>query len=128
MTVASTQTLFDHTLKKAIDTPGTTGAAVYLKDPERAVLLLAAALGQRAASGAPWPGEIAWADGGAAAEPLTDVETDQTTLTVPLLLGEDEIGAVVVSASRHAPIPHSHGCGVGRRLRSGSMLKAWRRA
>ena len=98
MTVASTQTLFDHTLKKAIDTPGTTGAAVYLKDPERAVLLLAAALGQRAASGAPWPGEIAWADGGAAAEPLTDVETDQTTLTVPLLLGEDEIGAVVVSA------------------------------
>ena len=98
MTVASTHTLFDHTLKKAIDTPGTTGAAVYLKDPERAVLLLAAALGQRAASGAPWPGEIAWADGGAAAEPLTDVETDQTTLTVPLLLGEDEIGAVVVSA------------------------------
>jgi hypothetical protein len=98
VTVATTQTLFDHALKKAIDTPGATGAAVYLKDPERAVLLLAAALGQCAANGAPWPGEIAWANGAAAAEPLTAVETDQTTLTVPLLLGEDEIGAVVVSA------------------------------
>jgi hypothetical protein len=97
MTVATTQTLFDQALEKAIHTSEATGAAVYLKDPERAVLLVAAARGQRAAHGAPWPGEIAWANGATAMEPLTEVETDQITLTVPLLLGEDEIGAVVVS-------------------------------
>jgi hypothetical protein len=97
VTVATSQRLFDHALEKVIDMPGATGAAVYLKDTERAVLLLAAARGERAAHGAPWPGEIAWANGAAAAEPVTEVDTDQTTLTVPLLLGEDEIGAVVVS-------------------------------
>ena len=90
MTDAATHTLFDVALKKVIDTVGATGAAVYLGDPDRPLLRLAAAQGSRAADDAPWPVEKAW-------EPLTEVDNDGTTLSVPLLLGEDEVGTVVVS-------------------------------
>ena len=90
MTDAATHTLFDVALKKVIDTVGATGAAVYLGDPDRPLLRLAAAQGSRAADDAPWPVEKAW-------EPLTEVDRDGTTLSVPLLLGEDEVGTVVVS-------------------------------
>src|SRR5204862_377915 len=82
-------------------TLGAAGAAVYLGDPDRPVLRLAATLGQRAADGAPWPVEMAWGKGsagGGAAEPVTEVENDRAMLTVPLLLGEDEVGAVIVSS------------------------------
>ena len=95
MTNAATHTVFDDALKKVIDTVGATGAAVYLGDPDRPVLRLAAAQGSRAADDAPWPVEKAW-------EPLTEVENDGTTLSVPLLLGEDEVGTVVVSAGSRA--------------------------
>ena len=101
MTAAATHTLFDGILKKAIDTLGAAGAAVYLGDPDRPVLRLAATLGQRAADGAPWPVEMAWGKGsagGGAAEPVTEVENDRAMLTVPLLLGDDEIGTVIVSS------------------------------
>ena len=90
MTDAATHTLFDVALKKVIDTVGATGAAVYLGDPDRPLLRLAAAQGSRAADDAPWPVEKAW-------EPLTEVDNDGTTLSVPLLLGEDEVGTVVVA-------------------------------
>ena len=90
MTDAATHTLFDVALKKVIDTVGATGAAVYLGDPDRPLLRLAAAQGSRAADDAPWPVEKAW-------EPLTEVDNDGTTLSVPLLLGENEVGTVVVS-------------------------------
>ena len=90
MTDAATHTLFDVALKKVIDTVGATGAAVYLGDPDRPLLRLAAAQGSRAADDAPWPVEKAW-------EPLTEVDNDGTTLSMPLLLGEDEVGTVVVS-------------------------------
>ena len=101
MTAAAAHTLFDAILKKSIDTLGAAGAAVYLGDPDRPVLRLAATLGQRAADGAPWPVEMAWGKGsagGGAAEPVTEVENDRAMLTVPLLLGEDEVGAVIVSS------------------------------
>jgi len=95
VTNAATHTVFDDALKKVIDTVGATGAAVYLGDPDRPLLRLAAAQGSRAADDAPWPVEKAW-------EPLTEVENDGTTLSVPLLLGEDEVGTVVVSAGSRA--------------------------
>ena len=63
MTDAATHTLFDVALKKVIDTVGATGAAVYLGDPDRPLLRLAAAQGSRAADDAPWPVEKAWASG-----------------------------------------------------------------
>ena len=90
MTDAATHTLFDVALKKVIDTVGATGAAVYLGDPDRPLLRLAAAQGSRAADDASWPVEKAW-------EPLTEVDNDGTTLSMPLLLGEDELGTVVVA-------------------------------
>jgi len=43
VTDAATHTLFDVALKKVIDTVGATGAAVYLGDPDRPLLRLAAA-------------------------------------------------------------------------------------
>src|SRR5262249_14039875 len=76
-----------------------TGGAVYLGDPERSVLKLAAAVGQRATSDASWPTEMSW--GNDAAKRLTEVKHDRTLLTVPLLLGEEEVGAVILSGGRH---------------------------
>ena len=58
MTDAATHTLFDVALKKVIDTVGATGAAVYLGDPDRPLLRLAAGQGSRAADDAPWPVEF----------------------------------------------------------------------
>jgi len=101
VTAAATHTLFDAILKKAIDTLGAAGAAVYLGDPDRPVLRLAATLGQRAAGGASWPLEMAWGKGsagGGPSEPVTEVENGRAILTVPLLLGDDEIGTVTVSS------------------------------
>jgi hypothetical protein len=99
VTTTAPHRLFDDVLKQAIELPRATGAAVYLGDPDRSVLRLAAALGKRAADGAPWPVETAWPPGPAVpAEGLTEVENGCATLTVPLLLGDDALGAVVVSA------------------------------
>jgi hypothetical protein len=104
MSAAATHALFDHALKKALDALGATGAAVYLGDPDRPLLRLAASLGQPAPDDAAWPIEMPWGKGsaGTAAEPLTEVETGRARLTVPLLLGEDEVGAVVVSTGARA--------------------------
>jgi HEAT repeats/GAF domain len=98
VTAVATPALFDHALKKAIDTLGASGAAVYLGDPERPVLKLAAALGHRADDDGPWPVEMAWGKGSASGAAAPELENDRATLTVPLLLGEDEVGAVVVSS------------------------------
>jgi hypothetical protein len=96
MTTTVTQTTCDQALKKLIDTVGATGGAVYLGDPERSVLKLAAAVGQRIANDASWPTEMSW--GKDAAKRLTEVERDRALLTVPLFLGEEEVGAVIVSS------------------------------
>jgi len=98
MTAAVTQSTCE-ALKKAMDTIGATAGAVYLGDPERSVLTLAAAVGQRTANDAAWPTEISW--GKDAAKRLTEVKHDRTLLTVPLLLGEEEVGAVIVSGGKH---------------------------
>src|SRR5262245_21923529 len=94
MTTAVTQTTCDQALKKVIDTMGGTGGAVYLGDRERSVLKLAAAV-KRVANDASWPTEMSWDKD--AAKRLTEVERDRALLTVPLLLGEEEVGAVIVS-------------------------------
>jgi hypothetical protein len=100
VTAVATATVFDHALRKMIDTAGAVGAAVYLLEPDRPVLKVAAALGDRATDGAPWAVEMPWgtrAASAAASEPLPDVENDGTRLTVPMLLGDEAVGAVVVS-------------------------------
>jgi hypothetical protein len=100
MTTTVTQASCDQALKKLIDTVGATGGAVYLGDRERSVLKLAAAVGQRVANNALWPTEMSW--GKDAAKRLIEVERDRAPLIMPLLLGEEEVGVVIVSGGRHA--------------------------
>jgi hypothetical protein len=100
LTAVATATVFDHALRVMLDAVGGAGAAVYLLEADRPVLKLAAAHGDRDAAGAPWAVETPWGIKGPVAEPVADVESDGARLTVPMLLGDDVIGAIVVSAGR----------------------------